>query len=110
MDTPRYKELQEIYDSLHNERARIDTLIEMAMEVRNFDVDKAAVISDEVISRSEKNGYRLGKGRGLNLKGWCFWQQGEYDDGIHILQEALKVAQEINHKPLEARILNNFGY
>ncbi|MCD6062628.1 MAG: response regulator [Flavipsychrobacter sp.] len=110
MDTPRYKELQEIYDSLHNERARIDTLIEMAMEVRNFDVDKAAVIADEVISRSEKNGYRLGKGRGLNLKGWCFWQQGEYDDGIQILEDALKVAREINHKPLEARILNNFGY
>ncbi|WP_276131814.1 tetratricopeptide repeat protein [Polluticoccus soli] len=110
MDTPRYKELQEIYDSLHNERARIDTLIEMAMEVRNFDVDKAAVIADEVIARSEKSGYRLAKGRGLNLKGWCFWQQGEYDDGIAILEEALKVAREINHKPLEARILNNFGY
>ena len=109
MDTPRYKELQQIYDSLHNERARIDTLIEMAMEVRNFDVDKAAVIADEVIARAEKAGYRLGKGRGMNLKGWCLWQQGEYDEGIGVLEEALVVARDINHKPLEARILNNFG-
>jgi signal transduction histidine kinase/CheY-like chemotaxis protein/HPt (histidine-containing phosphotransfer) domain-containing protein len=109
MDTPRYKELQQIYDSLHNERARIDTLIEMAMEVRNFDVDKAAIIADEVIARSDKAGYRLGKGRSMNLKGWCLWQQGEYDEGIDVLNEALVVAKDINHKPLEARILNNFG-
>lgn len=110
MDTPRYKELQQQYDSLHNERARIDTLIEMAMEVRNFDVERASGMADEIIARSDKSGYRLGKGRGMNLKGWCYWQEGEYDDGLAILEEALKLAREINHKALEARILNNFGY
>ncbi len=110
MDTQRYKELQQVYESLHNENARIDTLIEMAMEVRNFDVEKGMDMAEEIIARSEKNGYRLGKGRGMNIKGWCFWQQGEYDDGIAILLDALKIAKEINNKPLEARILNNLGF
>lgn len=110
MDTPRYKELQQQYDSLHNERARIDTLIEMAMEVRNFDVERASEMADEIIARADKSGYRLAKGRGMNLKGWCYWQEGDYEDGIAILQEARILALEINHKALEARILNNFGY
>lgn len=110
MDTPRYKELQELYDTLTNEKTRIDTYIDMAMEVRNFDVDRGMDMSDEIISRSEKIGYRLGMGRGMNLKGWCYWQQGEYEDGIAILEQAKKIAREIKNKPLEARANNNLGY
>jgi Signal transduction histidine kinase len=110
MDTLRYKELLQLYDSLHNEKARIDTYIEMAMEVRNADVDRAIEMADEIIERSEKQGYRLGKGRGMNLKGWCYWQNGAYDEGLEILQDALVIAHEIKNKPLEARTYNNFGY
>lgn len=110
MDTPRYKELQQLYDTLTNEKTRIDTYIDMAMEVRNFDVDRGMEMSDEIISRSEKIGYRLGMGRGMNLKGWCYWQQGEYDEGIAILGQAKKIAREIKNKPLEARANNNLGY
>ena len=110
MDTQRYKELQQVYDSLHNENARIDTLIEMAMEVRNFDVERGMEMAEEIIDRADKNGYRLGKGRGMNIKGWCYWQQGDYDEGVAILLDALKIARDINNKPLEARILNNLGY
>jgi signal transduction histidine kinase/CheY-like chemotaxis protein/HPt (histidine-containing phosphotransfer) domain-containing protein len=110
MDTPRYTELKQLYNSLHNENARIDTYVDMAMEVRNIDVERAMDMAEDIISRSEKQGYRLGKGRGMNLKGWCYWQLGEYDDGIEILQSAIAVAREIKNKPLEARILNNLGY
>lgn len=109
METPRFKELQLLYDTLANERARIDTLIDMGMEVRNFDVEHAMEIADEVISRSDKAGYRLGKGRGMNLKGWCYWQQGYYDECDAILTDALNIAAEINNRPLEARVLNNYG-
>lgn len=110
MDTQRYKELQQLYETLHNEKARIDTLIEMAMEVRNADVDRAIEMADEIIERSEKQGYRLGKGRGMNMKGWCYWQHGSYDEGLEILYAALDIAHEIKNKPLEARTYNNFGY
>jgi signal transduction histidine kinase/CheY-like chemotaxis protein/HPt (histidine-containing phosphotransfer) domain-containing protein/Tfp pilus assembly protein PilF len=109
METPRYKELQSLYETLANERARIDTLIDMGMEVRNFDVEHAMEIADEVIARSDKAGYRLGKGRGMNLKGWCYWQQGYYDEGEAILNDAMIIAREINNRPLEARVLNNYG-
>lgn len=110
MDTLRYKELHQLYDTLHNEKARIDTYIDMAMEVRNVDVDRAIEMADDIIERSENEGYRLGKGRGMNLKGWCYWQTGEYDEGIEILHSALAIAREIKNRPLEARALNNFGY
>lgn len=110
MDTSRYKQLQQEFDTLKDERARIDVLIEMALEIRNFDIEQAMDISDDIIERSELVGYRLGKGRGLNLKGWCYWQQGEYDEGVDTLQDALKISRDINNKPLEARILNNLGY
>ncbi len=110
MDTPRYKELQKEYDTLKDERAKIDVYVEMAVEVRNLDIEQAMDMANEIISRSEAIGYRLGKGRGMNLKGWCYWQQGEYDDGVDILQEALKISRDINNKPLGARVLNNLGY
>lgn len=110
MDTPRYKELQKEYDSLKDERARIDVYVQMAVEVRNFDIEQAMDMANEIISRSEAVGYRLGKGRGMNLKGWCCWQQGEYDEGVDILQDALKISRDINNKPLAARVLNNLGY
>ncbi len=110
MDTPRYKELQKEYDILKDERAKIDVYVQMAVEVRNFDVEQAMDMANEIISRADAIGYRLGKGRGMNLKGWCYWQQGEYDDGVDILQDALKISRDINNKPLQARVLNNLGY
>jgi signal transduction histidine kinase/DNA-binding response OmpR family regulator len=109
METPRYKELQQVYDTLTSEKARIDTLVEIGMEVRNFDLEHATELADDIIARSEKAGYRFGKGRGMNLKAWCLWQQGEYDDGIVLLNEAIKIAKEIKNPALEARVLNNFG-
>lgn len=110
MDTPKYKELQKEYDILKDERARIDVYVQMAVEMRNFDVEQALDMANEIIDRADAIGYRLGKGRGMNLKGWCYWQQGEYDDGVDILQDALKISRDINNKPLEARVLNNLGY
>ncbi|OSZ81806.1 hypothetical protein CAP35_00625 [Chitinophagaceae bacterium IBVUCB1] len=110
MDTQRYKELQKEYEIVKDERARIDIYIQMVVEVRSSDVEQALDMANEIIDRSEAIGYRLGKGRGMNLKGWCYWQQGEYDNGVDILQDALKISHDINNKPLQARVLNNLGY
>jgi len=110
MDTDKYKQLEEQYNAATDEKERIDLLIELALEERNLDVDAAFAMSDQIIERSTKIGYRKGQGRGLNLQGWCYWQQGNYDAGIDTLKEARTVAREIKDKPLEARVLNNFGY
>jgi len=110
MDSLRLKELQTQYHTLEDESARIDTLIEMAMEVRNYDVERAVGMTDEIISRARANKYQLAVGRGLNLKGWCFWRQGNYDEGLDILQEAHNIANEIKNQALKARVMNNFGY
>ena len=110
MDTTRYKELEAQYDTLTNEKDRIDALVEMAMEVRNFEVERAVSMAEEIISRSRALKYHLGEGRGYNLKGWCYWRLGNYDDGLAVLQHAYEIGREIKSKPLEARVLNNFGY
>lgn len=109
MDNQRYKDLLKQYEDEENEQARIDTYIEMTMEVRNFEVERAIQMADEIIARSQAIDHQLGIGRGLNLKGWCSWRLGEYDAGQEMLEAALKIARDVKNKPLEARVLNNFG-
>jgi signal transduction histidine kinase/DNA-binding NarL/FixJ family response regulator/Flp pilus assembly protein TadD len=110
MENQRYKELQQQYEQLTDEQARIPIYIEMAMEVRNFEVERAIQMADEIIARSTAINYREGIGRGLNLKGWCNWRLGEYDDAQDLLEQAYKIAIEVKSLPLEARVFNNFGY
>ncbi len=109
MDSQKYKLLQEEYDSLKDERARLDLLVLMALEMRNTDVDEAARMADDIIARSARIGYVKGEGRGHNLKGSCYGLQGDYDEGMVELNKAYSIARQIKDKRLEARVLNNFG-
>ncbi|MEI8278872.1 MAG: tetratricopeptide repeat protein [Bacteroidota bacterium] len=109
MDTPRYKELEQQLATQTDEKDKISTLIDMAVEVRNFDVDHASEMADEIIERSKEANYPRGLGRGLNLKGSCYWLQGEYDSGLEVLQEAYTIAKQIKDRKLEARVLNYYG-
>jgi signal transduction histidine kinase len=110
MVTAKYSELKEQYEKLQDEKERINMLVEMALELRNVDLDKALDMADEVIDRSKKANYTLGLGRGYNMKGWCLWQQGNYDAGIDVIEKAYYIAKEVRNRPLEARSLNNLGY
>jgi len=109
IDTPRYVELQEILAQQTDEKGRIDTLVDIGVEVRNIDVEHAMKLADDVIARSKTVAYARGIGRGLNLKGSCLWLQGQYDDGLATLKDALSIAERIKDKSLEARVLHNFG-
>ena len=109
MDTARYKQLEDLYNSATDEKERIERLIEMAVEVRNFDVERALVMAEEIITRAKNAGYNKGLGRGFNLEGSCYWLLGEYDKGIEVLQKALEISRQIKDRKLEARVLNNFG-
>jgi signal transduction histidine kinase/CheY-like chemotaxis protein/HPt (histidine-containing phosphotransfer) domain-containing protein len=109
IDTPRYKELQEQMALQTDEKGRIDILVDIAVEVRNFDVDGASIMADDIIERSKALGYRRGMGRGSNLKGSCYWLKGEYDAGLEVLKQALAIATGIKDRRLEARVLYYFG-
>lgn len=109
MDSEKYKMMKQEYDSLKDERARIDLQIDMALELRNTDVEQASRMAEEVIEASRKIGYPRGEGRGHNLKGSCYGLQGDYDDGLAELNKAHGIARQIKDKRLEARVLNNFG-
>lgn len=109
MDSNKVKLLQKEYDVLKDERARIDTLVEIGIEVRSTDVDRAYEMSEDIIDRAIKIGYPRGQGRGYNLKGSCYWLMGDYDEGLEELNKAYEIAKKIKETKLEARVLNNFG-
>lgn len=109
MDTIRYQQLKERYEKASSEKEKIDLMIDMALEVRNDDPEKALIMAEEIIERSENINYPAGIGNGLNHKGACYWLMGEYEDGLDELTEAYGIAREIQDKTLEAKVLNNFG-
>ncbi len=109
METPRYKQLQEQLKSVTEEIERIDLMVDLGIEMRSFDTDGALVLADEIIALSENADYLRGKGRGQNLKGSCFSIQGLYEEGLEMLHNANEIAKKVKDKPLEARVVNNFG-
>lgn len=109
METQRYQSLKEKYNNAATEKQRIDLLVDMTLEIRGDDPEKAMVMAEEIIERSEAIQYSAGIGNGLNHKGACYWLMGEYEDGLDELTEAYIIAQETEDKTLEAKVLNNFG-
>lgn len=109
MSTERYHELKKKYNLLDNEQDRINCLIEIVLEIRNYDLDESYTLSNEIIERSYAIQYPEGVARGLNNKGACYWLKGEYDRGLNTLKEALKIAKEHQFLALKARIYNNYG-
>ncbi len=109
MDTPRYKELQSELAAQTDEKGRIDTLLSIAVEVRNFEVDEAMKIADEIIQRARAISYTAAVGHGLKMKGSCHWLKGEYEAGIEALKEGMAIATKIKDKRMQARILYYFG-
>ncbi|MBK7763011.1 MAG: tetratricopeptide repeat protein [Bacteroidetes bacterium] len=109
MATEKYLQLKEQYEQLSDEKEKINCLISIVIEVRNYDIEEAFRLSDEVIRRSIKIKFDEGLGRGLNLKGACYWMKGEYNNGLDILKQALAIAKELKLDALKARIYNNYG-
>lgn len=109
MEQPRLAELQRQYEQATTEQQKIDLLTDITLEVRSDDPEKAILMAEEIIERSQEIGYQLGIGNGLNHLGACYWLMGEYEDGLDELTEAYIIAKEIKDRSLEAKILNNFG-
>ena len=109
METPRYKELQQQLAEVTDEKGKLDVLVELAQEVRNYDVEEAAQMAEDIIARSRTVAYTHGIGRGLELKGSCHWMKGEYDMGLEVLKEGLAIAVKTKDRRLEARVLYYFG-
>lgn len=109
METPRYHQLKERYELAGTEKEKIDLLIDMTLEIRNDDAERAMVMAEEIIERSEAIHYSAGIGNGFNHKGACYWLMGEYEDGLDELTAAFSIAEEIGDRTLKAKVLNNFG-
>jgi signal transduction histidine kinase/CheY-like chemotaxis protein len=109
IDTPRYKELQQQLALQTDEKGRIDTLLRIAEEIKNFDVDEALRLAGEVIVKSKAINYQPGLGRGYSLKGFCNRLKGEYEAGIEVLKDALAIAKKSQDRNLEATVFYYLG-
>jgi len=109
IDTPRYKELQEQLALQTDEKGSIDVLLNIAEEIKSFDVEEAAKMADDIIARARALAYLPGTARGLSLKGFCNRVKGEYDAGIEVLKESLTIAKRIADRNLEATALYYLG-
>lgn len=109
MSSERYHELKNQYKTLNDERDKIICLIEIVLEIRNYDLEEAYKLSNEIIERSYAINYQEGIARGLNNKGACYWLKGEYDKGLNTLKEAVKIAKDNKLDAVKARIYNNYG-
>ncbi len=109
IDTPRYKELLAQLAEQTDEKGRINIQLNIGEEIKNFDVDEAGQIAEDIIQRSRSIGYPAGLGRGLCLKGFCYRLKGEYDAGIEVLKEALAISKKINERNIEATVLYYLG-
>ncbi len=109
MSTEKYTALKQHYATLKDEKDKINCLIEIVLEIRDYDIEEAFRLANEIIERAKLIDYAEGIGRGLNHKGACYWIKGEYDLGLEILKEALVIAKGIKNDSLKARIYNNYG-
>jgi signal transduction histidine kinase/DNA-binding response OmpR family regulator/predicted negative regulator of RcsB-dependent stress response len=109
MTSEKYDLLNAKYKTLIHEEDQIRCLIDMVLEVRNYDIEVAFQLTEEIIERSRKINYKEGLGRGINLKGSCYWLKGEYNVGLDTLKNALVIAKELRNDSLKARIYNNYG-
>lgn len=110
MDSKRYLELESELASISDPKEQINKMVELSIELRNYDIERAIELSNEIVKRSEEENYKVGLGRAYNVRGWCYWQQGNYEEGLKILKQAEKIARETRDRSLLARIYNNFGH
>lgn len=109
MNSSVYTDLLDAFNHTTDPYIRIDLLNEIALEIRNDDVDRALIMAEEIIEQSQALNYQSGIGNGMNHKGACYWIMGEYEDGLDELTGAYAIAKSINDPVLEAKVLNNFG-
>ncbi|MCC6185881.1 MAG: response regulator [Chitinophagaceae bacterium] len=110
MESKKYLQLIDELATIDNKVARINKKVALAIELRNYDIERAVAMSDEILLESQQEKYIIGVGRAHNIRGWCYWQQGNYEAGLEVLQLAEKIAIEYKDRSLLARIYNNFGH
>ena len=102
METQKYRELLTELESQTEEKGKVEALLNLGEEVKNFDVDKAYQYAEEALEKAKAASYQSGIGNALCLKGFCLRLKGEYKTGIAVLNEARTLARKIKDRNLEA--------
>lgn len=108
-ESTKIVELTEAYKNAQGEEEKILRLVDLTLEIRSFDPDRAMKLSDEIIHRSDAINFPKGIGEGHNHKAASHWLRSEYDEGLNQLLIAYEIAEGISDEDLKAKVLNNRG-
>ena len=109
METQKYRELVEELQLETDEKAKIEVLVKIGEEVKNFDVEKSFQYAEEAIERSKVAAFQSGYCKALCLKGICLRLKGDYNAGIALLNEARDLSRKLKDRNLEAIALYRSG-
>ncbi len=101
------QELEEKLKSASTPEETVDTLNELALNLRNSEIERSLKLGDEAVKLAVKNNYP----KGLAL---AFWNRGvahrllsEYQSALNDFDESLKILQELNDVKEQGKVLNS---
>ncbi len=110
----RIAELEARLESGMDTREKIDTMNDLALELRFRDLDRAITLSQTASELSEQGfvkdqPYRAGKAKSLHNLGIFQTQLGIYDQALSLLDKSLLLYELTNQKKEIAGVLNSCG-
>ncbi|MFT6994828.1 MAG: signal transduction histidine kinase [Maribacter sp.] len=92
----------------------INTLLELAEEQRFYNSDSLYILANQALQLGKKSNYKSGQSRAYSKLGNYYSDSGQYDKGINNLENAYKLANELDDSSLRLRITNDlageYGY
>ncbi len=96
--TEKTSELETKISSLADGMEKVDSINQLAFEVRNTDTQRAILLSDEAQKLSSEINYPAGNAAALSNEAFCYVQITNYELALEKLFEALKVFEELKNE------------
>ena len=82
----------------------VDSLNDLAWEIRRNDINHAYQASTKSEEISLELNYEVGVLNALKVQGYCLWRFSDYPLSMEKSTEALKIAEKINDKKAQATL------
>ncbi|MDN5205563.1 tetratricopeptide repeat-containing sensor histidine kinase [Fulvivirgaceae bacterium BMA10] len=88
---------------------RVNTLVELAFNLENINIDSAKAYAHEALYLSEKINYKSGLGESYFELAWIHKTEGQKEKALNLLELAEKQFSEIDAKKRLASVYNIYG-
>ncbi len=104
------KSLQNFAEAIHNDTAKIATLIELSQKYQDSDPDKAFTYAFQALILSTNLHYLPDIGNAHNNLGDLYWYTADYVSSSENYSEALRIFEDLNDKAAIADCYRNIGW